>query len=65
MRLIHKTATVDGKHAKVFYCHEWCEYVVQFFNHGKRQKRADYHTDCHEDAIMTARFMIHGNAVPA
>lgn len=63
MRRIHRTDRIDGKHAEVYYCHDWCEYVVKFYNHGKHQKRADYHTDDRQDAIDTAEYQTAG--VPA
>jgi len=58
-RLITKMANEQsGKEAKVYLDREYAEYIVQFFDNGKYQREADYHTDDKDDAIGTAQMFL-------
>ena len=44
-----------GKSATVYRDVEWNEYVVRFYQNGKHETEADYHTESKSDAQMVAR----------
>lgn len=49
----------DSYQAKVYWCSEWQEYQVRLFVNGLHIRNATYHTDCHDDALSTAKVMCH------
>lgn len=56
MRLIntiHKAAA--GLTVKTYKDTQWNEYRIKIFIDGHHQQDADYHTDCKDDALDTAR----------
>ena len=44
--------------AKVYHDNEWGEHRVKFYEGGKHQKNADYHTDDKDDAHATAKLQL-------
>jgi len=53
MKLIH-TAVNRSRLAIVKYNDTWEEYVVKFYINDTYQNKADYFTDCRDDAESTA-----------
>lgn len=59
MRLIntiHKAS--EEITVKTYHDTEWSEYRVKTYIQGHHQTDADYHTDCREDALDTARSIV-------
>lgn len=50
-----KTFTGGNRTAKVYYDPDWQEHCVRFFEDGKEQKNATYHTEDKQDALDTAK----------
>lgn len=60
---LRKIKTIEGvaSYAAVYRDAENDEFVVRFYENGKHQKAADYHTSEKQDALDTAAFTIKEN----
>jgi hypothetical protein len=59
MRLIstiHKAS--EALTVKTYRDTDWNEYRVKTYIEGQHQQDADYHTDCKDDALDTARAIV-------
>lgn len=54
----HTTGTGTVHTAKVYRDSEWNEWVVKYAVDNHLLKKSDYHTDCKDDAIVTAQHHI-------
>jgi hypothetical protein len=49
---------METKTTKIVRDSVWQEWVVKLYINGNHYKPADYHTDCKQDAIATAKVMV-------
>ena len=53
-RMVYSGSNPDGRKVIVRWNRDYKEYTVQFFIKDEYLSLADYYTDNHEDAILTA-----------
>ena len=58
MRLIH-TETKGSITVKVYYCNEWQEYQNKVYINGEYKPEQTSYTDDKQDAIDTAKLILH------
>lgn len=45
-------------YVRIYYNHDWNEFICKFWQGGIRRPQGDYHTDSESDAIGTAKQMV-------